>query len=90
LRYKETHERDAPSDESGGAFDDHFDDLFGFIGEYGVPDSDPRWLTVLDTFLAYLDANGVGGTYWAGGCGGVATRSRSSRTTARLSPRCRS
>jgi len=39
----------------------------GFIGEYGVPDSDARWLTVLDNFLSYLDANGVGGTYWAGG-----------------------
>ena len=39
----------------------------GFLGEYGVPDNDSRWLTVLDNFLAYLDANGVGGTYWAGG-----------------------
>ena len=39
----------------------------GFIGEYGVPDNDARWLTVLDTFLSYLDANGMGGTYWAGG-----------------------
>jgi len=39
----------------------------GFIGEYGVPGNDARWLTVLDNFLAYLDANGVSGTYWAGG-----------------------
>ncbi len=39
----------------------------GFLGEYGVPDDDPRWLTVLDTFLSYLDANGISGTYWAGG-----------------------
>src|SRR5690606_34479588 len=39
----------------------------GFIGEYGVPGNDSRWLTVLDNFLAYLDANGVSGTYWAGG-----------------------
>ncbi len=39
----------------------------GFIGEYGVPDNDARWLTVLDNFLAYLDAAEVGGTYWAGG-----------------------
>jgi endoglucanase len=39
----------------------------GFIGEYGVPDNDARWLTVLDNFLAYLDTNGVSGTYWAGG-----------------------
>ncbi len=39
----------------------------GFIGEYGVPGNDSRWNTVLDNFLAYLDANGVSGTYWAGG-----------------------
>ncbi len=39
----------------------------GFLGEYGVPDNDPRWLTVLDNFLAYLKANNVGGTYWAAG-----------------------
>jgi len=28
LRYEEIHERHAPSDESGGAFDDLFDDHF--------------------------------------------------------------
>ncbi len=39
----------------------------GFLGEYGVPDNDPRWLTVLDNFLGALDAAGLGGTYWAGG-----------------------
>ncbi|MFA6289534.1 MAG: glycoside hydrolase family 5 protein [Opitutaceae bacterium] len=39
----------------------------GFIGEYGVPNNDSRWNVVLDNFLAYLDANGVSGTYWAGG-----------------------
>jgi len=39
----------------------------GFLGEYGVPDNDPRWLTVLDQFLSYLDSNGIGGAYWAGG-----------------------
>jgi endoglucanase len=39
----------------------------GFMGEYGVPDTDPRWLTVMDNFLTYLDQNAVGGTYWAGG-----------------------
>jgi endoglucanase len=32
-----------------------------------VPDDDPRWLAVLDEFLAALQANGVGGTYWAAG-----------------------
>ncbi len=39
----------------------------GFIGEYGVPDNDSRWNVVLDNFLAHLQANGVSGTYWAGG-----------------------
>jgi endoglucanase len=39
----------------------------GFIGEYGVPGNDPRWLTVLDNFLAYIQAHGLSGTYWAGG-----------------------
>lgn len=39
----------------------------GFVGEYGVPDNDPRWLTVLENFLTVLDAAGLSGTYWAGG-----------------------
>lgn len=39
----------------------------GFVGEYGVPSNDPRWLVVLDNFLKYLQDNGVNGTYWAGG-----------------------
>lgn len=41
--------------------------LRGFIGEYGVPDDDPRWLVTLDKFMAYLKKNGVNGTYWAAG-----------------------
>lgn len=41
--------------------------LRGFIGEYGVPDNDPRWLVTLDNFLAYLKRNGINGTYWAAG-----------------------
>lgn len=39
----------------------------GFVGEYGVPDDDPRWLTLLDNTLDYLAANNISGTYWAGG-----------------------
>lgn len=39
----------------------------GFIGEYTVPDDDPRWLTTLDKFLAYIKNNGLNGTYWAAG-----------------------
>lgn len=36
----------------------------GFLGEFGVPNNDPRWLTVLDNFLTSLAAAGLSGTYW--------------------------
>lgn len=39
----------------------------GFVGEYGIPDDDSRWLTVLENALAYLQENGIGGTYWSAG-----------------------
>jgi endoglucanase len=39
----------------------------GFIGEFGVPDNDPRWLVVLDNMLAEMQKHDLGGTYWAGG-----------------------
>ncbi len=39
----------------------------GFIGEYGVPADDSRWLVVLDNFLKYIRNNNINGTYWAGG-----------------------
>jgi len=39
----------------------------GFIGEFGVPDDDPRWLVVLDNFLAAMSEHQIGGTYWAAG-----------------------
>lgn len=39
----------------------------GLIGEFGVPNNDARWNVVLDRFMSYLYANGVSGTYWAGG-----------------------
>ena len=39
----------------------------GYLGEYGVPDNDPRWLATLDNFLRDLDAAGFDGTYWAAG-----------------------
>ncbi len=41
--------------------------LRGIVTEYGVPNNDPRWQTVLDNFLTKLDSEGIGGTYWAGG-----------------------
>lgn len=39
----------------------------GYIGEFGVPKNDARWLKVFDNFLYYLVANNVGGSYWAAG-----------------------
>jgi endoglucanase len=41
----------------------------GIVTEYGIPDGDERWRTVLDLFLAALDADPriVGGVYWASG-----------------------
>ena len=42
-------------------------DFRGLVGEYGVPDNDPRWLVTTDRFLAYLQRNGINATYWAAG-----------------------
>ncbi|HEY3835237.1 MAG TPA: cellulase family glycosylhydrolase, partial [Bryobacteraceae bacterium] len=39
----------------------------GYVGEYGVPAADPRWLSVLEDFLNALDQSGFDGTYWAAG-----------------------
>ncbi|MCA9270674.1 MAG: cellulase family glycosylhydrolase [Planctomycetales bacterium] len=39
----------------------------GFVGEFGVPDDDPRWLVVLDNALEEMRQHQVGGTYWAAG-----------------------
>ncbi|MGV3546800.1 MAG: glycoside hydrolase family 5 protein [Pedobacter sp.] len=39
----------------------------GFIGEYGIPDDDPRWLVVLDNMLKYMKENNINGTYWSAG-----------------------
>ena len=38
-----------------------------YLGEYGVPSTDLRWLPVLDAFLTALDAAGCDGTCWAAG-----------------------
>lgn len=48
----------------------HTNNLRGMVGEYGVPDDDSRWLTLLDNVLDYLEANNdvvVGGTFWSAG-----------------------
>ncbi|WP_295464432.1 cellulase family glycosylhydrolase [uncultured Pseudomonas sp.] len=41
----------------------------GMIGEFGVPDNDPRWLPLMDRMLAYLKQNCIPATYWAAGPG---------------------
>ena len=39
----------------------------GFVGEYGIPDTDGRWMDILDAALKYLQENGINGTYWSAG-----------------------
>lgn len=41
--------------------------LRGFVGEYGVPQNDERWLVTMDNFLTYLQKEGINATYWAAG-----------------------
>lgn len=44
-----------------------FNGVRGFLGEYGVPGTDPRWNRVLDRFLDALDLAGFDGACWAAG-----------------------
>ena len=39
----------------------------GFLGEFAVADTDPRWMEVLEGFMKELDSASFGGTYWAAG-----------------------
>ncbi|HWR51129.1 MAG TPA: cellulase family glycosylhydrolase [Bryobacteraceae bacterium] len=39
----------------------------GYLGEYGVPNDDPRWMSVLDRFMVALDEAKMDATYWAAG-----------------------
>lgn len=39
----------------------------GFLGEFGVPRNDPRWMNVLNKFISRLETAGMGGCIWAGG-----------------------
>ncbi|MDB5332439.1 MAG: hypothetical protein JWP03_3590 [Phycisphaerales bacterium] len=39
----------------------------GFVGEFGVPNDDPRWLPCLRHFLDALDKVNIPGCYWAAG-----------------------
>ncbi len=39
----------------------------GMVGEFAVPDTDPRWLKLMEHFLKYLSDNKVPAFYWASG-----------------------
>jgi endoglucanase len=39
----------------------------GFLGEFGVPGDDPRWLKLVEHFLDELDRLGMDGCWWAAG-----------------------
>ena len=39
----------------------------GFLGEFGLPNTDLRWLNVLDNFMQALDKADMGSAYWAAG-----------------------
>lgn len=39
----------------------------GQLGEFGVPDNDPRWLEAMDNLLSYLHDQCVPVAYWAAG-----------------------
>jgi endoglucanase len=39
----------------------------GIITEFGAPNDDSRWLTVVDRFLRKLDCERIPAVYWAGG-----------------------
>ncbi len=41
--------------------------VHGYLGEFGIPNTDPRWLTVLDNFYRSIDAANFDGTIWAAG-----------------------
>ncbi len=39
----------------------------GIVGAFGAPDTDPRWLKLMENFLRYLNYNNVAANYWASG-----------------------
>ena len=39
----------------------------GIITEFGVPNSDSRWLELIDRLLPWLDQQNIPWVYWAGG-----------------------
>lgn len=43
------------------------EETHGFLGEFGIPDEDPRWGGLIQNLLAYLKDNNMSATYWAAG-----------------------
>lgn len=39
----------------------------GYVGEFGIPKNDKKWLKVMENFLNYTAANGLSASYWAAG-----------------------
>lgn len=39
----------------------------GFIGEYGIPNNDERYIIIMEKFLQYLQDYNIGSNYWAAG-----------------------
>lgn len=39
----------------------------GIIGQFGVPDNDPRWLNIMDKFLQYLKSENIAAVYSSSG-----------------------
>lgn len=71
--YKGTYDQDGATPEMGAkAIQDFIGWLAergaeGMIGEFAVPDNDPRWQTVLDNFLTAVRDAGLEATYWGAG-----------------------
>ena len=39
----------------------------GYVGEFGIPKNDTKWVTVMYHFLEYLQMHNIGASYWAAG-----------------------
>ncbi len=39
----------------------------GYVGEFGIPKNDEKWVTVMHRFLEYLQMHNIGASYWAAG-----------------------
>jgi endoglucanase len=39
----------------------------GYVGEFGIPKNDQKWVAVMHHFLEYLQMHNIGASYWAAG-----------------------